>query len=136
MILDDVSEVSVIDVSFCNVKVGNALIFSSCVSSIVDFSPDNVTGCGTINNCFGEGCQVGCKVECHNNCKQECEGEGWRRHGRWDDEEECVNDCDSTCTRNCNRNNRILGGKYSLNTWIFLIPIMCSILQVLEVEWT
>ena len=35
MILDDVSEVSVIDVSFCNFKVGNDLIFSSCVSLIL-----------------------------------------------------------------------------------------------------
>merc|ERR1712024_243151 len=85
------------------------LKFLSLMFLFAMLSPDNVTGCGTINNCFGEGCHVGCKVECHNNCKQECEGEGWRRHGRWDDEEECVNDCDATCTRNCNKNNRILG---------------------------
>ena len=109
----------------------------SSVSSFVDFSPGNVTGC-SVNGCIGDNCNAGktCIVNCHSKCKTGCDQGGWRRHGRWDDEEECVNDCDSTCTRNCNRsNNRILGGKYSLSTWILLVLIMCSILQVfLEVE--
>ena len=97
---------------------------------VFNFSPGNVTGCfAPPQVCFGDNCNFGkqCITDCNDNCQQECGGMGWRRHGRWNDEEECVNECDATCSGNCRNNggnNRILGGKYSLNSWILLIPIM------------
>merc|ERR1712001_798965 len=87
--------------------------FLSLMFLFAILSPGYVTGCGS-NNCIGDNCISGnqCKSECNDNCHQECGGMGWRRHGRWDDEEECFNECDVDCSGNCRNNggnNRILG---------------------------
>ena len=105
---------------------------------VFNFSPGNVTGCpGWTPPCVGRECMndiPDCQVECYDNCKHEC-GLGWSRHGRWNDEKECVNECDSSCSRNCKnvgnkRSAAMLDGKYLLNIWILLIPRLCSTLQV------
>ena len=102
---------------------------------VFNFSPGNITGCPG-RPCVGRECMndiPDCQVECYDNCKHEC-GQEWSRHGRWDDEKECVNECDSSCSRNCKnvgnkRSAAMLDGKYLLNIWILLIPRLCSTLQ-------